>query len=698
MRTITLELLRHGPPNNQLLSPLTPYLALCENHGAVTVRVPFMHNQFLHRLRALGYHLGDEARAFQLQDTASELGEVIAQVPGLVAELSGTPSADAAPDGACLTAPLTHLRLVVSAAELALLPFELALAPNGFPGAGQSLLLQSQHPLCLTRETRRVAERCIEWPKSPRILFVAAAPPGVGPIPVEAHLLALRRLIDPWVGYWKTDAEREQAIAEALVFLPDATAEAVEEQCATGRYTHVHILAHGAEYTEGYDVRHGIALHDAARPDGPADVVSGERLKTILRATQPAGAGRLARPAVVTLASCYSGQGGTVYGMGASVAHALHEAGVPLVIAGQFPLSFAGSVLMVQVLYDGLLRGQDPRVALSDLRRRLHSQFPRAHDWASIVAYASFPASFEIELRKAQVDLARRSVDVALDWADQATGERLSSAERRAAAPPPAGGLPSADAKASEEALRRILDRIDAARDRLGALLAGDRSDRARVCHQLASTEKRRAEAYLVLGDILDDVPGAPGSTRDRYVAEFYRSMLRARQFYWDAFEQERSVGWRVVQYLSAHLVLTRLRDEFVPPGERVQRAVVLAESDHDRPGELWSLAHVLSLNELRSPQTSKVLWALTNLVELYLLLPLIRRGADAAQRQQWADEAKRHARAFVARTDTGSPEQKSLGRQIARYVHWYGRIADLAEIEPLARELKAILDLRAAG
>jgi len=37
MRTLTLELLRHGPAHNQLLSPLTPYLALCENHPAVTL-------------------------------------------------------------------------------------------------------------------------------------------------------------------------------------------------------------------------------------------------------------------------------------------------------------------------------------------------------------------------------------------------------------------------------------------------------------------------------------------------------------------------------------------------------------------------------------------------------------------------------------------------------------------------------------
>ena len=52
MRTLTLELLRHGPAHNQLLSPLTPYLALCENHPAVTLQLPMEHNQLLHRLGA----------------------------------------------------------------------------------------------------------------------------------------------------------------------------------------------------------------------------------------------------------------------------------------------------------------------------------------------------------------------------------------------------------------------------------------------------------------------------------------------------------------------------------------------------------------------------------------------------------------------------------------------------------------------
>src|SRR5437763_1387222 len=134
MRTITLELLRHGPAHNQLLSPLTPYLALCENHGAVTLHLPFEHNQFLHRLNALGYKLRVEARLFQVQDTAAVLGELLGAIPGFIAETNRVThqNGEAAPIEN--NDAVTHLRLIISASELALLPFELALSPAGAPG------------------------------------------------------------------------------------------------------------------------------------------------------------------------------------------------------------------------------------------------------------------------------------------------------------------------------------------------------------------------------------------------------------------------------------------------------------------------------------------------------------------------------------------------------------------------------------
>jgi hypothetical protein len=194
-RTVTLELLRHGPPHNQLLSPLTRYLALCGNHPAETVTVPFEHQHFLTRQLALQYKESQETRELQWKETAQIMAEVLRGVPGLIAELS-----ESEPEG------LTHLRLVLSASELALLPFEMADAPPGLPGAGQPLALQSQLPLCITRQARRVGARSFLWPlEKPRILFAAAAPPGVGPIPLESHLLVLRRAVEPWMKYFAND-------------------------------------------------------------------------------------------------------------------------------------------------------------------------------------------------------------------------------------------------------------------------------------------------------------------------------------------------------------------------------------------------------------------------------------------------------------------------------------------------------------
>ena len=68
------------------------------------MHVPFEHNQFLHRLDALGYRVSDEARIFQLKDTATVLGELLGTVPGLTAE-ANKQNSDAE--------PLTHLRLII---------------------------------------------------------------------------------------------------------------------------------------------------------------------------------------------------------------------------------------------------------------------------------------------------------------------------------------------------------------------------------------------------------------------------------------------------------------------------------------------------------------------------------------------------------------------------------------------------------
>jgi hypothetical protein len=673
MRQITFELLRHGPTNNQLLSPLTQYLALCENHAAVTVQVPFEHNQFLHRLRALAYQLGDDSREFQVKDTARVLGEMFGQVPGLIAELNRDPQDYGQTGGPVRREPqrFTHLRVISSASELALLPFELALTPNGFPGAGQSLLLQSQEPVCLTREVRRVAEQYLHWPKDPRVLFVAAAPADVGPIPMEAHLAVLQRVLEPWVGYADTEEERQRRMDEHLVVIKDASCQDVERACANGQFSHIHILAHGVQYADGYDVRFGLALHDPQNPSGNADKVSGERLATILRPAQAPAIGGLARPVAVTLASCDSAHVGTVAGMGASLAHALHAAGIPMVVASQFPISVAGSIVFVDVLYSGLLWGEDPRISLNDLRRRLHSRFPTTHDWASVTAYVALPPDFERQLSNIQIDQTMRSIEVALNYADRATAKLMTRESFRqvdSQAP-----ILTGDQKAV--LLERAKTRVDNARRRLEQLVERTKAQKARVFGLLAATEKRCAEVYFSFSRI-----GGPAPQGEKLT--WPRLLQKSRQHYWESFLLDRDNSWAVVQYVSLGLLFQRWK------GSNAS-LMIEPRDEHNNPEALWTLAHVLSINDLRTKEEQRIRWALGNLTELYLIALLFDKPPSGETGETLALHAKQRAEDLVDRAGANEFETYSTRRQILRYADWY---CEIASIEQMAAAVETVL------
>ncbi len=642
MRTITLELLRHGPAHNQLMSPLTPYLALCENHEAATLHLPLEHQQLLHRLRALSYRLGEESRQFQLHDTARLLADLLAAVPGLAAELN----AGASTDGSGNAAPLAvHLRLVLSASELALLPFELALAPPGCPGAGQPLLLQPHSPLCITRETRRFAETTVRWPQETRVLMVAASPAGVEPVPALAHLLALRGRLQPWIG-------SPDQVDRHLSLITDASLDAVAQACAEQAFTHVHILAHGAEYSDGQQTRHGLLLHAADDP-GRSDTVSGERLASALRSVRRGGSGAVSCPAVVTLASCNSAAVGNVTGIGASIAHALHQGGIPMVIASQFPLSFGGSVRMVEALYEGLLWGDDPRALLIDLRRQLHTQFPASHDWASLTAYSSLPADFDSHLARAQIQRAMASINVALDGAD-ALVARLAATDGEADA--------AAEMSASAEAAAAIdsaIDQVRKAKQRL-QLLSGRRADqRVRIRGLLASTDKREAELSHERSRRTADAQQCEALREAMWSA-----LARARQQYFGCQQAEPTSYW-TTQYLSLQTVL-RLAGRDAPRG--LQAGGPQAECG------LWQLAEGLALHDLNGGDPPVRIWALGNLIELYLLAPAIAGlpPRDAG----WRALAVDHAEQLLSAAAERPFEVFSTRRQVQRYRGWYAALA----------------------
>ena len=70
-RDVELELVRPGPPHNQLLSPLTQYIALCGESSPITFRIDFEHRRLLTRLEQLRY----KERADSRQRALAELGE-----------------------------------------------------------------------------------------------------------------------------------------------------------------------------------------------------------------------------------------------------------------------------------------------------------------------------------------------------------------------------------------------------------------------------------------------------------------------------------------------------------------------------------------------------------------------------------------------------------------------------------------------
>lgn len=665
MHTARLELLRHGPAHNQLLSPLLPYLAIAGNHPAVSVHVPYEHRQLVHCLQALSYLHGDGVRGFHLNAVAVELQRLMAAVPGLIADLNCS-----------TTDSVIHLRLVLSAAELALLPFELAFTPAGLIGAEQPLLLKRAPTVCITRESRRVSGAVASM-REPRILFAFAQPQGFSAVPGLAHGAALRAKLSPWLAEQddldpRLSADRKRDLKKHMSVLPSASIDEIARLCAQSRrdkkpYTHVHVLAHGAQYESGSDKRFGIALHLPADPTR-SEVISGERLAAAL-----CGSAGEDGPDVVTLASCQGGQQGDVFGIGSSIAQTLHEYGVPLVVASQFPLSVPASVTMVDVLYDALLWGKDPLIALIELRRQLHVELGETHDWASIVAYMTPSDNAEDRLLDAQVTRAMASIEVAEDWA-----------VRLAAKPNP-----------GKDRLEPAIARIEAADKHLRALLPvgndeacssrrGTLSDRqhARLRRRIASTSKVLAELHW--GRLSSD-PRLATSRRDAKddvdastrAARVLPLLERARRDYWEAYSKFPSKHWALMQYVSLTIVT---REATPPPPAFAPESADLRD--------LLQVSRTLALHDLDSSDALTRAWAHGDMIEL-CLLQLLTGGEPV----DLTAEALRHAAALPRLTGSESFPVFSVRRQLLRYSGLYGALLGSRMNGPVRELLDAVLD-----
>ena len=240
IRLVHVEFLRPGPPHNQLLSPLTQYLAISGDAGAGVVTVPYEQAQFERRLKELRYETDDSGdRQAMLHATGVEMGKILGSVPGLPGALT-TDSNQAG--------TLIHLRLTLSGSELALLPLEIAKVPISPTTTAESWLsIQTRPPVCVTRNIRTVSPEGVVWPDRPRILFVAGDPDNV---PYAEHRQALLQAIQSFQYPGRDDLaqskgrDREQ-FGEMLTILINPTLTDVFRECRKNHYTHVHILTHG---------------------------------------------------------------------------------------------------------------------------------------------------------------------------------------------------------------------------------------------------------------------------------------------------------------------------------------------------------------------------------------------------------------------------------------------------------------------
>ncbi len=607
IRLVNVEFLRPGPPNNQLLSPLTPYLAVCGDTGAGVVHVPYEHGRFERLLKQLRYETGDpEDRLAMLHDLGTEMGKFLGGVPGL----PGALTTDLNQRGT-----LVHLRLTLSASELALLPFELAKTPVTDSVSGENWLsLHTRPPVCVTRNIRTVSAEGVVWPERPRILFIAGDPANV---PHEEHrgilVDAIERFRYPETDDEKHEGDRCTRFGDLLTVLSYPTLDEVMEECRKNRYTHIHVLAHG-DLDEAAPGSYGLVLRG---PKNSSDVVSGDRFRTAITSV-------CHRPAVVTLASCDSANVGTVVTPGASFAHQLHEAGIPLVVAVQFPLSIDGSVPLTKRLYNGFLWGEHPLQVLQEARAELHARYTASwHDWAGLVVYEALPRTLGEQLETLRYSQAKRAMNSALERIDNAVKTKTRD-----------GDL-----------FKQLGQAVDYALERLP--MNGRYAVEGVGLH--ASSRKRIAQAAFTLAENV-----AP-------LADQYDLLDEARLAYNRAARGLLVNDSRTLQHFATlHWVLTQVVSLSMVVGIKFEA------------GE-WEAAKLSADLYCDHPDSEQRAWAHGSLAELWLIR-LGEKDLDPAEKKEISERAVRHAQE-LGRLYPWRDEfpVKSTRRQFERYVQWWG-------------------------
>jgi hypothetical protein len=636
MKSLIIELTRTGKAHSKLLSRDNQYLALCGTNPEQTFSIDCEQDEFYDQVRNLRYNNANPAATQKAIAFCQKLvTDIFHQTKYLERSLTDTE-------------PL-HIRLVVNPLELAQLPFEFARVPlDTGVAATATFLAEESRTVSLTREVRQETDLHYEWPPVPRILFAWAQP--VEDVPHEAQKAVFEELLAPLAKPSKDSIEPLPDISPFFSELPDASLYYITNKIKEGAsqnspYTHINILAHGShnESMSGYDFDLVLCEKDAPKTE---QKVSGTDLVKALTAQKNL-------PVVVSLSACDSANVGNVIRPAGSLIYQLHNAGIPCVFASQFPLSQAGSVIMIKTLYSELVNACDPRLAL--YRTRLALKKENTHDWASIVAYARFPGDIDEQLVSARLKKVFRSMRTSNAWTDHAFRHWQDINEKNRP------GI-----------LEQLLQRLNESIADLSNYVTDGKSNLTTSdlqCEQmglLASACKRKAE-YLWRSSGL-----TPVDTGKR-LAESTSELNKAKEYYSQGFEADFGSHWNGVQFLSLKAVL---------------------ESSLSGQEQIWHVARYTAELDLKK-DADKRCWAMGSLAELYLLQPLLKQAASTEDLKNSGEQAKKYIAAIKEFDSSFKGHLESLARQLERYLVWWPKV--YAETFPsslneTAQEMKNML------
>src|SRR5207248_29300 len=275
------------------------------------------------------------------------------------------------------------------------------------------------------------------------------------------------------------------------------------------------------------------------------------------------------------------------------LAQEFQQAGVPIVVASQLPLTFAGSAIMTKVFYQGWMDGKDVREALHDARVALYENPDARHDWVSMVSYVRLPEGYNDYL----LDVRLKAELAALETSSRHAAYLLEHNIK--------------DAFQYGQVIERLQQRIKRLHEFLEHHKTEGYKSKKEVTQEnaglLASAYKRLAELFH--NRAIDDPERA-----EHWTKESRSALTEARDAYQKGFAHNTSHHWTGVQYLALDAVLTG------------KMSNTLA----------WYACYLAATTERDSPGTDETtrVWALGSIAELSLLARLaegVQSGDDAA-------------------------------------------------------------------